>query len=101
MAWLRCSRGVRGIFDIDFAGGSSVQFRVSKATETQVIRDVINAYMNTGEQEKIPFTVNGVSVNGVPEQTVYKVDTSQEQVNDLKQLVAKAFDGSSNQIGYI
>ena len=84
----------KSIFDIDFAGGSSVQFRVSKATETQVIRDVINAYMNTGEQEKIPFTVNGVSVNGVPEQTVYKVDTSQEQVNDLKQLVAKAFDGA-------
>ncbi|MDB4695128.1 protein translocase subunit SecD [bacterium] len=81
----------KSIFDIDFAGGSSVQFRVSEATETQKIRDVINAYMDTDEQEKIPFTVNGVSVNGVPEQTVYKVDTSQEQVNDLKQLVAKAF----------
>ena len=84
----------KGIFDIDFAGGSSVQFRVSEATETEEIRDVIDAYMDSDNQEKIPFTVNGVSVNGVPEQTVYKVDTSQEQVNDLKQLVAKAFEGS-------
>lgn len=84
------SRG-KGIFDIDFAGGSSVQFRVNKPTETEKIRDVIAAYMDQEGQEKIPFTVNGVSVKGVDEQTVYKVDTSQEQVNDLKQLVAEAF----------
>ena len=88
------SRG-KGIFDIDFAGGSSVQFRVSEPTETEKIRGVIAAYMDQEGQEKIPFTVNGVSVNGVPEQTVYKVDTSQEQVNDLKQLVAEAFDGTT------
>ncbi len=88
------SRG-KGIFDIDFAGGSSVQFRVNEPTETEKIRDVIAAYMDQEGQEKIPFTVNGVSVNGVPEQTVYKVDTSQEQVNDLKQLVAEAFEGTS------
>ncbi|MBD54544.1 MAG: protein translocase subunit SecDF [Rhodopirellula sp.] len=87
------SRG-KGIFDIDFAGGSSVQFRVNEPTETEKIRGVIAAYMDQEGQEKIPFTVNGVSVNGVPEQTVYKVDTSQEQVNDLKQLVAQAFEGT-------
>jgi len=85
----------KGIFDIDFAGGSSVQFRVNEPTETEKIRDVIAAYMDQEGQEKIPFTVNGVSVNGVPEQTVYKVDTSQEQVNDLKQLVAEAFEGTT------
>ena len=85
----------KGIFDIDFAGGSSVQFRVSQPTETEEIRKVITAYMDQGGQNKMPFTVNGVSVNGVPENTVYKVDTSQEQVNDLKQLVADAFAGSS------
>ncbi|MDB4540322.1 protein translocase subunit SecD [bacterium] len=127
----------KGIFDIDFAGGSSVQFRVSEATETEEIRVVISDYISAqseeaktkeaeakelengqaGEVSKLDqprydelmaeaeacrkrasigssFTVNGVSVNGVTEQTVYKVDTSQEQVNDLKQLVAKAFEGS-------
>jgi SecD/SecF fusion protein len=82
------------IFDIDFAGGSSVQFRVSEGTETEKIRGVIRAYMDQEGQETIPFTVNGVSVNGVPEDTVYKIDTAQEQVNELKQLVADAFKGN-------
>ncbi|MAI69705.1 MAG: protein translocase subunit SecDF [Rhodopirellula sp.] len=91
----------KGIFDIDFAGGSSVQFRVSKPTETEEIRKVIADHMAEEGQEKIPFTVNGVSVNGVPEQTVYKVDTSQEQVNDLKQLIADAFeDNTINLVTY-
>ena len=85
----------KGIFDIDFAGGSSVQFRVSEPTETDEIRSVINAYMDQKTDAKIPFTVNGVSMNGVEEQTVYKVDTSQEQVNDLKALIAEAFESSS------
>ncbi len=135
----------KGIFDIDFVGGSSVQFRVSESTETEKIRDVIwsfieaqpekaKEYLAKAEQLKDAetglvsdanqvdynqhladaetcqqyasignsFTVNGVSVNGIEEQTVYKVDTSQEQVNDLKQLVAKAFkdDGSIQLVTY-
>jgi SecD/SecF fusion protein len=83
------------IFDIDFAGGSSVQFRVSEGAKTEKIRSVIRAYMDQEGQESIPFTVNGVSVNGVPEDTVYKIDTAQEQVNELKKLVTEAFKGNA------
>ena len=83
------------IFDIDFAGGSSVQFRVSEGAKTEDIRSVIRAYMDQEGQESIPFTVNGVSVNGVPEDTVYKIDTAQEQVNELKKLVTEAFKGNT------
>ena len=135
----------KGIFDIDFVGGSSVQFRVSESTETEKIRSVISSFIATqpekakaylAEAEQLKdagtglvsdanqvaynqlladaetcqqyaslgnsFTVNGVSVNGIEEQTVYKVDTAQEQVNDLKQLVAKAFkdDGSIQLVTY-
>ena len=84
----------RGIFDIDFAGGSSVQFRISEPAPTQKIRDIITAEMEKPGQEEIPFTLNGVSVGTAPEQTVYKVDSSQESVDDLKAVVTKAFEGS-------
>ena len=84
----------RGIFDIDFTGGSSVQFRISEPAPTQKIRDIITAEMEKPGQEEIPFTLNGVSVGTAPEQTVYKVDSSQESVDDLKAVVTKAFEGS-------
>ena len=41
----------RGIFDIDFAGGSSVQFRISEPAPTQKIRDIICRDGKTGQEE--------------------------------------------------
>ena len=57
----------KNILDIDFAGGSSVQFRVAEETETQEIRDIIGA--GIGEMDGIPvqFTVNGVSMEDAPQ----------------------------------
>jgi len=88
----------KGIFDIDFAGGSSVQFRVSSETPTDEIRAIIGSAMVSEEKEKIPFTVNGVKLDGVPDRTVYKVDSSLEKVDDLKTKVADAFKASDREL---
>ncbi len=83
---------VRGktIFDIDFAGGSSVQFRLNEPTASDRIRAIVKPQMLVNGEE-VPYTVNGVSMDGIPEGTVYKVDSSFERVDDLKAAVAKAF----------
>ncbi len=93
----------KGIFDIDFAGGSSVQFRLDSATPSDTIRDIIKPVMLAKETgEAVPYTVNGVSMQGAPDETVYKVDVSSElgNVDDLKAAIAKAF-GAVDAVGLV
>ncbi len=91
----------RGILDIDFAGGSSVQFRVSEPTAAEKIRQIVGSQMFR-DGEDIPFTVNGVSMDGATDETVYKVDSSLEDVAELKAAVEKAFadDGTVKLVTY-
>lgn len=83
------------IFDIDFAGGSSVQFRLDKPTPTDEVRSIVKADMvrtnDKGASENVPYTVNGVTIEGVAAQTVYKVDSAFSTVDELKSAVAKSF----------
>ena len=80
-----------GIFDIDFAGGSSVQFRLSDATEAEKVRSIVKTKMIDDKGEDVPYTVNGVTMEGAGENTIYKVDSSFEQVDKLKKAVEEAF----------
>jgi len=80
----------RGILDIDFAGGSSVQFRVEEPTPAETIRKIVGKKMVV-DGDEIPYTVNGVSIDEVPDRTVYKVDSSLEKVGDLKGAIEQAF----------
>lgn len=82
----------KNILDIDFAGGSSVQFRVEESTTTQRIREIVG--LSIGDQEdgsKVQFTVNGVTMEGAEDGTVYKVDSALESVDDLQARVVTAF----------
>ncbi|TWU45375.1 bifunctional preprotein translocase subunit SecD/SecF [Novipirellula aureliae] len=79
------------MFDIDFAGGSSVQFRLDKPTETDTVRDIVSKTMIGADDKPIQYTVNGVSMDDVTDQTVYKVDSSFEKVEQLKAAISKAF----------
>ena len=85
----------RGIFDIDFAGGSSVQFQLDKPTDTQVVREIVQSSVQPGEGDPVQFTVNGVSMDEMPDGTVYKVDSSFERVDDLKEMISKAFQANA------
>ncbi|WP_236622227.1 protein translocase subunit SecD [Novipirellula maiorica] len=86
----------QGIFDIDFAGGSSVQFRVDKPTETDTIREIVGEVMVGEDGQPIQFTVNGVTMESSPDGTVYKVDSSYEQVDQLKNAISEAFAKSES-----
>ena len=81
------------IFDIDFNGGSSVQFRLTEAASTDEVRRIVAPVMNDGTDD-IPYTVNGVSMSGAADGTVYKVDSSFENVEDLQSAVTEAFAAS-------
>ena len=86
----------RSILDIDFAGGSSVQFRLSQAAETDTIREIVKTTMTTEDGQDVPYTVNGVSMDDATPGTVYKVDSSFTKVQQLKDAVEKAFADASN-----
>ena len=90
------------IFDIDFAGGSSVQFRLSEGTPTDRVREIVKPKMVNAEGEALPYTVNGVTMEGTGANTIFKLDSSEEKVDVLKKAVASAFaeDGSLNLITY-
>lgn len=136
----------RGILDIDFAGGSSVQFRLDRAMTTDEVRDIVKSEMVkplgevlvdqgkitedqlseamsaaklegstleailvskgfSAEQdindakstaEELPYTVNGVSMEGAEASTIYKVDSSFRRVDDLKSAVMRAFQATES-----
>lgn len=79
------------IFDIDFAGGSSVQFQVDKTTDTETVRAIVKKVMEKDEGDSVDFTVNGVTMGTAEPGTVYKVDSSYENVDDLKNAIQTAF----------
>lgn len=92
----------RGIFDIDFAGGSSVQFRLDEPTTTDNVRQIVGAALTAGDREGVQFTVNGVNMDRVPAGTVYKVDSSIDDVDLLKQIIQDAFaaEGTIGMVTY-
>ena len=99
---LLCTVGVaslfaRGsnIFDIDFAGGSSVQFRLEQPAQTDQVRSALASSI-VKDGEPVPFTVNEVSISDVPENTVYKVDSGLEKVEDLQESITRAFANDPN-----
>jgi len=90
------------IFDIDFSGGSSVTFRVQDATSTDTVRSIVAQSLAQHEGGPGEFTVNNVSMESAPERTIFKVDSSIESVEELKDLIRKGFtaDGSVNLVTY-
>lgn len=80
-----------GILDIDFAGGSSVQFRVDAPTETDEVRQIMTDAFAASGDNQIQFTVNGVSMEGATAKTVFKVDSSVDDVDLLKKAIVDGF----------
>ena len=83
------------ILDIDFAGGSSVQFRVSQPTTTQNIRDIVGTGIGDQDGTPVQFTVNGVTMDGADDGTVFKVDSSLVSVEDLQKRIVESFATAS------
>lgn len=90
------------IFDIDFSGGSSVTFRVQDSTSTDTVRAIVAQSLAQNEGGPGEFTVNNVNMESAPAGTIFKVDSSIESVEDLKNLIRQGFDadGSVNLVTY-
>ena len=82
----------KNILDIDFAGGSSVQFRLNKPTSSEDVQEIVKAGIGTMEDgTAVQFTLNGVTMEQADDDTVYKVDAGIEDVNVLKQRIVESF----------
>lgn len=90
------------MLDIDFAGGSSVTFRLQDSATTDAVRAVVQKSLTDAEGKKLEFTVNNVSMENAPAGTVFKVDSAIEDVEQLKDLIGEGFkaDGTLKLVTY-
>lgn len=87
--------GVRGaqIFDIDFAGGTSVTMLLEKATDEKAIRSQLDEAFATERVEgsSVQYWVNRVDVEGEDDDTVWKIDASFKKADRLQTILANEF----------
>jgi len=90
------------ILDIDFAGGSSVTFRLQTSATTDAVRAVVAKSLSGAEGGKTEFTVNNVTMENAPRETVFKVDSAIESVETLKNMIGEGFkaDGTLKLVTY-
>ncbi len=86
----------KGIFDIDLAGGTSVTVILREpASGDQEVRDkvaaVLDKLIDPNTKGKVDHTVNEVTVEGEPQYSVYKIDSSLPEVSDLQAKLREAF----------
>ncbi|MEM9828679.1 MAG: protein translocase subunit SecD [Planctomycetota bacterium] len=85
----------RTIFDIDFNGGSTVQVQLLAKADIEDVRELVRSGMVDGDEE-IYSTVNEVSVEGVPDGTIFKIDSALEDIEKLRDTVRDAFEASES-----
>ncbi|MEM9366921.1 MAG: protein translocase subunit SecD [Planctomycetota bacterium] len=90
----------QNIFDIDFAGGSSVQFRVDNPTDNETIRAIVKSALEASGDETVQFTATGVTMDEVPDGTLFKVDSSIDNVDELKEALEAGF-ASNTSVGLV
>ena len=73
-----------------------MQFRVDEPMPSEDIRAIVGTKMFDEAGDELPYTVNEVSIEGIADGTVYKVDSSLEDVSDLKSAVEGAFAESDS-----
>ncbi len=84
----------RTLFDIDLAGGTSVTFLLKDALPEDEVRTklagVLSEMRNPKDNSSIDYNVYGMTVETQPHGTVYKVDSSLDDVDLLKAKVREA-----------
>lgn len=81
------------IFDIDFLGGTSVTMVLSEPAEERGIRAKLDekfAGMRV-EGSTVQYSVNRVDVEGLPDRTVWKIDSSLQEVEELEKVLQETF----------
>lgn len=79
----------RGLFDIDFNGGTSVHLLLSEPTETRIVRDILERKFKEIDEQ---YTLTGMSrATGRTANQIYKVDSSLPEVEQLERTIREAF----------
>ena len=87
------ARGER-IFDIDFTGGASVFMVLEDSMPADEVRSRLIDHFKDSEPP-ISCTVNTVSVEGHPNDSVYKIDANMDSAHELEQAIQQAFRDAS------
>jgi SecD/SecF fusion protein len=87
------SRG-KGLFDTDLAGGTSVTFILKNVTPVDEVRakldKVFDNLVDPATNSRVDHSVYELSMEGQPADTVFKVDSSLEDVSLLQEKVREA-----------
>jgi SecD/SecF fusion protein len=82
----------REILDIDFNGGTSVTLSVDKPLEIEKVRNLIKeVFDKDASGSPIQTSLTSVSIEGMPENAVFKLDTSIQDVKELEDRLKKGF----------
>ena len=96
------SRG-KGLFDTDLAGGTSVTFILKDETPVDEVREkldkVFDDLVDPATNSRVDHSVYELSMEGQPPDTVYKVDSSLEDVSMLQEKVREALKLASGEDG--
>jgi SecD/SecF fusion protein len=86
----------RGILDIDFNGGTSVVFTLDRPADVDAVRDLTSQILkNDAEGNPIQSTLTTVAMAGQEPGTVYRLDSSLQDMKDLTKRLTEGFAGSS------
>ncbi|MHB8862983.1 MAG: protein translocase subunit SecD [Pirellulaceae bacterium] len=80
----------KSLFDIDFTGGVSVTMVLQDSMPADQVRTRIDSHFQKTEPP-IRCTVNTVSVEGRPRNSVYKIDAGLDSTAQLEQAIEEAF----------
>lgn len=91
----------QGLFDIDLAGGYSVTVVLNKPMNVDEVRSEIVDKIFADKQDQhgtaATYSVNGVTMQGREDDTVYKIDTSMDDKDKVEEWIREGFirDGKS------
>jgi SecD/SecF fusion protein len=94
--------GVRGkqIFDIDFLGGTSVTMVLRDSADEREIRTKLDERFSGMriEGSAVQYSVNRVDVEGQKDRTVWKIDSSLEEVEQLEDVLQEVFPVATHSV---
>ena len=92
---------IRGkdMLDIDFNGGSSVVFSLDKPMEIDQIRDLTKVMFDKDEKsEPIQTSLTTMTVPGLENNTVFRLDSSLTDVKEVASRLVKGFEKESSKL---
>jgi SecD/SecF fusion protein len=93
----------KGLFDTDLAGGSSVTFILKQPVPEETMRQKLDAVfenlIDPKTKTRADHSVYELTMEGQPKDTVYKIDSSLEEVTLLQQKVREALKSPDGQDG--